>query len=312
MPVETVPFKIIRNGDFHGDDPAYYERIGGAWKATDWRTYADQVISAGKAMIALGIEPGDVITILGFNQPSWVIADVAAMAVGAVPAGIYTTNSPRECHYILDHSESPLLVIEDEGQWAKIEEIRDSLPNLRHVVVMSGGPAIDDPMVMSWEDFNAAGADVPNDQFDARLASLEPDQLATLIYTSGTTGPPKGVMLTHDNLVWTASQAINATGITKKRLERLVPAAFAHRRADLLGARTGRIRLGGLLRRVDRQTGRQPERGPADRLLCSAEGMGEIPRRGDCGASEGDRREGKDCIVGYGRGDEGNRAAQPR
>jgi long-chain acyl-CoA synthetase len=215
VPVETVPFKIIRNGDFHGDDPAYYERIGGAWKATNWRSYADQVIRAGKAMVALGVEPGDVVTILGFNQPSWVIADVAAMAVGAVPAGIYTTNSPRECHYILDHSESPLLVIEDEGQWAKIEEIRDSLPNLRHVVVMSGGPAIDDPMVMSWEDFNAAGVDVPSDQFDARLASLEPDQLATLIYTSGTTGPPKGVMLTHDNLVWTASQAIQATGITK-------------------------------------------------------------------------------------------------
>ncbi|MCP3976022.1 MAG: AMP-binding protein [bacterium] len=215
MPVETVPFKVIRNGDFLGDRPAYYERIGGAWKATSWRVYADQVISAAKAMIALGIEPGEVVTILGFNQPSWVIADVAAMAIGAVPAGIYTTNSPRECHYILDHSDSPLLVIEDEGQWAKIDEIRDSLPNLRRVVIMDGGPAIDDPLVMSWEDFIAAGADIANDQFDARLAALEPNQLATLIYTSGTTGPPKGVMLTHDNLVWTATQAVDAAGIGK-------------------------------------------------------------------------------------------------
>ena len=215
MPVETVPFKVLKNGDFHGDDPAYYERIGGAWQATSWRTYADEVAAAGKAMIALGIEPGDVVTILGFNQPSWVIADVAAMAIGAVPAGIYTTNSPRECHYILDHSESPLLVIEDEGQWEKIQEIRETLPNLRRVVVMRGGPQIDDPLVMSWEEFNAAGADVPSEQLDARLAALEPNQLATLIYTSGTTGPPKGVMLTHDNLVWTASQAIHAAGIGK-------------------------------------------------------------------------------------------------
>ena len=215
MPVETVPFKFLKNGDFHGDDPAYYERIGGAWQATSWRTYADEVAAAGKAMIALGIEPGDVVTILGFNQPSWVIADVAAMAIGAVPAGIYTTNSPRECHYILDHSESPLLVIEDEGQWEKIQEIRETLPNLRRVVVMRGGPQIDDPLVMSWEEFNAAGADVPSEQLDARLAALEPNQLATLIYTSGTTGPPKGVMLTHDNLVWTASQAIHAAGIGK-------------------------------------------------------------------------------------------------
>jgi long-chain acyl-CoA synthetase len=215
VPVETVPFKVLRNGDFHGDDPAYYEKVGGEWKSTTWRTYAAEVTAAGKAMMALGVEPGDVITILGFNQPSWVIADVAAMAIGAVPAGIYTTNSPRECHYILSHSESPVLVIEDEEQWTKIVEIRGELPALRHVVVMRGGPAIDDPMVLSWEEFNARGADVPGEQLDARLAALEPDQLATLIYTSGTTGPPKGVMLTHDNLSWTATQAIQATGIGK-------------------------------------------------------------------------------------------------
>jgi len=215
VPVETIPFKVLKNGDFFGDDPAYFERIGGAWKATTWRTYADEVASVAKAMIGLGLQPGDVVTILGFNQPSWVIADVAAMAAGAVPAGIYTTNSPRECHYILDHSESPLLIIEDEGQWAKIEEIRERLPKLRHVVVMRGGPAIDDPMVLSWDEFNAAGSGVPSEQLDARLAALDLDQLATLIYTSGTTGPPKGVMLTHDNLVWTANQAIHAAGLDK-------------------------------------------------------------------------------------------------
>ncbi len=216
MPVETIPLKVLRNGEFHGADPAYYVKEGDQWKATTWRTYADEVVAAGKAMIALGIEPGNVVTILGFNRPSWVISDVAAMAVAAVPAGIYTTNSPRECHYILDHSESPLLVIEDEGQWAKIEQIRGELPKLRHVVMMRGGPEIDDPMVMSWEEFNATGVDVPTEELDARLAALEPNQLATLIYTSGTTGPPKGVMLSHDNLVWTASQAIHATGISKE------------------------------------------------------------------------------------------------
>ena len=215
MPAETIPFKVLRNGDFHSDDPAYYERVNGAWKATTWRGYADEVSAAAQAMIALGVEPGNVVTILGFNQPSWVIADVAAMAIGAVPAGIYTTNSPRECHYILDHSESPLLVIEDEGQWAKIEQIRGDLPNLRHVVMMRGAAEIDDPMVMSWEEFNAAGADVEREVLDAKLAALEPNQLATLIYTSGTTGPPKGVMLSHDNLMWTSSQAIHATGIRK-------------------------------------------------------------------------------------------------
>jgi long-chain acyl-CoA synthetase len=83
------------------------------------------------------------------------------------------------------------------------------------VVMMRGAPEIDDPLVMSWDEFNAAGADIPTEQLDARLAAIEPNQLATLIYTSGTTGPPKGVMLTHDNLVWTASQAIHAAGLSK-------------------------------------------------------------------------------------------------
>ena len=78
---------------------------------------------------------------------------------------------------------------------------------------MRGGPAIDDPMVLSWEEFNEAGKDIPSEELDARLAALELDQLATLIYTSGTTGPPKGVMLTHDNLIWTSTQAIAAAGI---------------------------------------------------------------------------------------------------
>ena len=63
MPVETIPFKVLKNGDFHGEDPAYYERVGGQWKPTSWRQYAAEVGSAAKAMIGLGIEPGHVVTI---------------------------------------------------------------------------------------------------------------------------------------------------------------------------------------------------------------------------------------------------------
>jgi long-chain acyl-CoA synthetase len=204
---QTIPRIILDRAKDMPDAVAYYEKVDGAWLPTMWREYGAQIAGAARALIALGIQPGNAVTVLGFNRPDWVILDVAAMAVGAVPAGIYTTNSPNEVHYVAAHSAAPLILIEDEHQWEKVAAIRDRLPELRHVVTMRGCSPIDDPMVLSWDEFVAKGADVDASAFDVRLAALKPNDLATLIYTSGTTGPPKGVMLSHENLVFTASEA---------------------------------------------------------------------------------------------------------
>ncbi len=216
MRADTIPNKVLQNAVQVGDKPAYYEKRAGTWQATSWSEYGAQVKAAAKALVALGVEPGQVVTIIGFNRPEWIIMDMAAMAVGAVPAGIYTTNSPAECEYILNHSESPILLAEDEGQWKKIAEVREQLPHLRHVVMMRDTPEIGDDLVMGWDEFMAAGAEIGDDALDARLDGLAMDGLATLIYTSGTTGPPKGVMLSHDNLVWTATQSIGAFSTTSE------------------------------------------------------------------------------------------------
>src|SRR4029079_16441918 len=88
-------------------------------------------------------------------------------------------------------------------QYKKIQSQRSKLPRLKHVIEMRG--ATTGPDAMTWDDFLARGKDVSDDQFFSRIHALEPAGLATLIYTSGTTGPPKGVMLTHDNLLWTAT-----------------------------------------------------------------------------------------------------------
>ncbi len=207
MPADTIPHKVLLHGERTPNLPAYHVREGGVWNATSWGTYAEEVKTAAKALIALGLEIGHPVGILGFNRPEWVIMDIAAMAVGGVPAGIYTTNSPAECQYIIGHAEAPIVLLENEDQWNKIDEVRDRLPALRHVVMMKG-PAIDDELVMSWEEFMARGSETSDAEFQARLDGLDMDQLATLIYTSGTTGPPKGVMLSHDNLAWTAAQTV--------------------------------------------------------------------------------------------------------
>jgi long-chain acyl-CoA synthetase len=195
------------------NEPAYYVRDKGSWKPTNWGTYSDLVTQAGRALIALGFEPGQTVCILGFNRPEWVILDVAAMGAGGAPAGIYTTCSPVEVRYIVDHAEAPLILVENEDQWHKVRAERANMPKLKHVVTMNGTPAIADDMVMSWDEFLAKGNEVEKEAYVARVESLEPTGLATLIYTSGTTGPPKGVMLSNENLAWTSNVAIQITHI---------------------------------------------------------------------------------------------------
>jgi len=213
VPYETIPHKVLKNGERIGHRPAYYVRQDGSWVPTSWREYADEVRAAAKSLIALGVGSGQTVNILSSNRPEWTIFDVAAMAAGAVPAGIYATNSPAECRYIIGHSEAPVVVVENREQWEKIAEIKDEIPTLRHVVTMQGTDPIDDPMVLTWDAFMAAGADVDDAVLQGRMDALDGQGLATLIYTSGTTGPPKGVMLSHDNLAWTPAQVVGPLGL---------------------------------------------------------------------------------------------------
>ncbi|MGB5191683.1 MAG: long-chain fatty acid--CoA ligase [Polyangiales bacterium] len=213
MAVDTISNRLLQRAKSAPNDPAYYVREGGAWKPTNWGTYSDQVTQAGRALIALGFEPGQTACILGFNRPEWAILDLATMGAGGAPAGIYTTCSPVEVRYIVAHAEAPIILVEDEGQWRKVQAEIANMPHLKHVVTMKGVPKIDHGLVMTWDEFMAKGDQVDKQAYLDRVEALEPDALATLIYTSGTTGPPKGVMLSHHNLAWTANAAIQITTI---------------------------------------------------------------------------------------------------
>ena len=203
---DTILHRLHENGRKRPNAPAYYEKIGSAWVPTSWKEYTNQVRQAARALVALGVQPGQNVTILGFNRPEWVIFDLACMMIGGAPAGIYTTNSSAECKYIVENSESSVLLVENQNQWDKINEVRSDIACLKYIVLMKG-TQIDDEMTLDWEAFMARGDEVEESEIDARMAALEKDQLATLIYTSGTTGPPKGVMLSHNNLSSTAMNA---------------------------------------------------------------------------------------------------------
>jgi long-chain acyl-CoA synthetase len=215
MAHDTIPARFMAQAKTRPDSPAYFAKEGGSYKGTNWGEYVSQVRAAAKSLIHLGLEPGSTVAILGFNRPEWVIFDIAAMCVGAAPAGIYTTCSPTEVQYIIDHCEAPIVLLENEGQWNKVNEERENLPKLKTVVMMQG-TSIDDELCTDWDAFMALGADVSDEDLDARVDALDPAALATFIYTSGTTGPPKGVMLSHENLSWTASCAQGITSLTDK------------------------------------------------------------------------------------------------
>ena len=206
-----TPRQLLLTAQRLADRPAYFVRNDTGWEPTSWTQFAAKVQQAARALVALGIQPGQAVCVLGFNRPDWVVMDHAAMMVGAVVAGIYWTSAPSEVTYILEHSQCPLLLVEDARQLAKVTASQTPPASLRHTVMMSGA----EPQAcselpsstfsqMGWEAFLALGTATHQAEVDRRLAAIGPADLGTLIYTSGTTGPAKAVMLSHHNLAWTA------------------------------------------------------------------------------------------------------------
>lgn len=205
----TVMQVFEATADKYGDQIALRVKRSGKWKETSWSQYRDEVRTAAKALIHLGVEPGKGVSIIGFNSPQWQVADLAAIYVGARPAGIYTTNSAEQCKYVASHSESQIAVVENNEQLAKFLEIRDEL-DLKAIIMMYGDSG--EEGVYAWPEFLKLADEVSDEDLEKRIEAQKPDDVCTYIYTSGTTGDPKAVMISHDNITWTAKAALEALG----------------------------------------------------------------------------------------------------
>lgn len=193
----TLGAMVLRAGALHAG-PALRRRAGTA-AATEIShpQLARRAREVARGLIALGIEPGERVAILGGTRPEWTIADLGAFCAAAVVAPIYHTNSPEECAYVLHHADARAVFCEDAAQVAKVMAVRAACPSVRHVIVLDGRA----DGAMTLDELRVRGAAVPDGAVDERVAAVTPDDLATLIYTSGTTGPPKGCELTHDNFL---------------------------------------------------------------------------------------------------------------
>jgi long-subunit acyl-CoA synthetase (AMP-forming) len=177
-----------------GDAPAL--RTPGGAVEISWREYSDRVRLLAAGLAAHGIGRGDRVASMLTNRPEAHLIDTAALHLGATPFSIYNTSSPEQIEYVLADADCRLVVTERQFV-ERVLAVRAKLPALQYVFVVEGASV----GTADLEEMTAAGD--PGFDFDRTWRAVTPADVATLIYTSGTTGPPKGVELTHDNLVWT-------------------------------------------------------------------------------------------------------------
>src|SRR4051794_24124437 len=156
----TMADLVSLAGRKHGDRPAIKHKVGDAWVDVSYAELAEKVKRVALGLIDLGIQPGDKVSILGNTRPDWTYACFGILGAGATCVSIYQTNSPEECHYVLDHSESRAVFVEDQEQLDKIREVESELPKLELIVVMEPSGDIGDAVAL--DDLCARGGRRPD------------------------------------------------------------------------------------------------------------------------------------------------------
>ena len=203
----TVPRKFQQTVEHHSEVDALKWKVRDDWKAITWREYAERARDFANGMISLGLKPGEFVNIIAGNRVEYYVADIGTLHAGGTPVSLYNTLAPEQLSYIVNHCDAVYIMCENRGYFERLLKIRDELGDVRKVIMFDGADEFaDDDWVISFDEVVEAGREygaAHPDEFDKRWTVLKPEDLCTLIYTSGTTGPPKGVMVTHRNVLWT-------------------------------------------------------------------------------------------------------------
>src|SRR5438067_9118378 len=213
-----------------GERPALHWKKNGDWETLTWSGYRDQVAAVTLGLRSLGFGPGQFGLIMARNAPEHVIADLGIVHAGGAAISVYNTLAPEQVEYVANHSEATVAFVEDEGFLEKFLAIRSSTPHLRHLVLVHGSAP---EGVMTWESLLARGRELYEadpKSFEHTWRAVGPEDTVSLIYTSGTTGPPKGVVYSHNNILWTLESVQRFWAIEPQVLVSYLPLAHVAER----------------------------------------------------------------------------------
>jgi long-chain acyl-CoA synthetase len=215
---ETLPKLLQRNAEENPTAAGIREKTRGVWQTLTWAGYRDQMRDFALGLASLGFKRGDKLSVVGDNRPQLYTAQLAAQALGGMSVPVYQDSIATELVYVLNHAETSVIVAEDQEQVDKVLSLKDQLPNLRSVIFDDprGLWAYDDALLMSFEDVLEAGRAFAKDHpeyYATELSKGASGDVAMIAYTSGTTGVPKGVMLSHRNMIAGAESFIEVNEI---------------------------------------------------------------------------------------------------
>jgi long-chain acyl-CoA synthetase len=204
---KTLPGLLKRNArEFGQDKMALREKEFGIWQSVSWQEYYERVRHLALGLLALGYEPGDKLSVIGDNRPEWLYSELAIQALGGAVVGIYPDSHPEQVQYIINHSDSVFIMVEDQEQTDKILNMIDDISIVKKVIVddLKGMRRYDHPLFIPFKQVLEMGREADGKDpglFERLLDQVTEEDVAMILYTSGTTGMPKGVMLTHRNMV---------------------------------------------------------------------------------------------------------------
>jgi len=187
------------------------------WKQWTWKQYYSDCRKIAKGLLSLGFKQHDSINIFGFNSPEWFIAQMAGIIAGGKAAGIYPSDNAEQVQYKSFHSNGSVAFVENESCLDKFKAVIEDLPYLKAVVcwacdagediIRSDGTVV---QTVGFLDLLNLGSEISEKELDQRIALVRPGHCCAIIYTSGTTGKPKAVMISHDNLAFSANSVLNS------------------------------------------------------------------------------------------------------
>lgn len=188
-----VPYHQVKN---YPNATMFVTKIAGDWVATSTQQFLDEVMLVSRGLIALNVQKGDRVSVSANNRVEWNIFDIAVQQIGAILVPLYPTSSESDYTFIINNASVKLFVVSNKELFDKVEKIRSNTPSLSSVFTFDEVEG-----ATNWKAIHKEAAKVDESEVIKRMAEVAPEDMVTIIYTSGTTGNPKGVMLSHINLL---------------------------------------------------------------------------------------------------------------